>query len=171
MVTVSVFLTAWWLFNDFREAARSGSPVSGSLMEGINEYRSTNAERSDGRSDQILSCTDKDGNSFYTNALRCEDADLSNRVNVVPTQSPGKPVAAQCLGIASADRAHFFLPECQETFSQALDLETFISKASDPLQSSRLPEYCSLIAEGVGAGCMATTQTFCYLSYCQQLLE
>ena len=73
--------------------------------------------------------------------------------------------------IEPVEVAHQFLPACQQQFREALEVERFLARAPDPLQSRRAQEYCDLIAQGVSNGCMATSETFCYLHVCQQLVE
>lgn len=158
----------WWLVQDFRKAStgevRPASPAMPTAA-GEGNVSDTQAQQ---RRDQILTCRTNTGEVFYTNAISCEQADLENRVNVVPATGSSQPLASDCLGIASAGTTHHFLAACQEPFSEALRLEAHIIKASKPANSSRLPEYCDLIAEGVTAGCLATSQTFCFLPLCQQ---
>jgi len=143
-----------------REAAATRAPEP--VVEG---------DDSPERGDQILECTGADGGRFYTNASSCAEADLHNRVNVVPARPAARPAVEDCLGASGPERAHLFLPQCQEAFNEALKLERFLVKAEDPLQSPRAEQYCELITQGVNAGCMATSATFCYLYLCQQRLD
>jgi hypothetical protein len=124
------------------------------------------------RSATILSCTAPDGSTFYTNALSCAEADLDNRVNVIPASKPAEQATQRvCLGAQGEDRVHPFLGVCNQPFNDALRLEPLLLKAPDPLQSIRAREYCDLITQGVQAGCMATSRQFCFLDLCQQLRE
>ncbi len=127
--------------------------------------------RAEGRTDTILSCTGPDGTPFFTNAARCEDADLDNRVNVVPAQAAGRPDPATCLGAQSGGRVHAFLSSCQEPFNQALALEPRLLEAEDPTASRSLRRYCDLVTEGVQSGCMATSAQFCFLPLCRGLRD
>ena len=120
--------------------------------------------------DRILTCTAADGSSFYTNAARCEDADLDNRLTEVPAHQPAaEPRYGQnCL---DPKQPHHFLPVCAEPFRAALELEQELAKSEAPVDSPQATEYCELIAQGVQAGCPATSALFCYLRVCQELLE
>ncbi len=122
------------------------------------------------RRDTILTCTAVDGTVFYTNASRCEEADLENRVNVLPAYEPPRPERRDCLGAQEGGfRPQSFLAACQEPFNQALELETLLLESDDPAASSTGRRYCAFIVEGVQAGCMATSDQFCFLHICQEL--
>ena len=126
----------------------------------------------DGRSSTILTCTAANGQVFYTNATRCEDADLDNRINVVeaPTLPASRPV--NCLGAQKgAAEQQRFLPMCREPFDAALALEPFLLELDNVGRSRALRRYCDYITEGVQAGCMATSDQFCFLPRCQDLRE
>jgi hypothetical protein len=118
-------------------------------------------------SDRILTCTAPDGSTFYTNAARCEDADLRNRVTEIPSQRPkANPYIGQnCL---DPNTPHQFRPVCAEPFRAALELEADLTASADPLNTPELDEYCDLIGQGVHAGCPANSAVFCYLALCQQ---
>ncbi len=130
------------------------------------------AQRDPGRSDTILTCTSVDGQVFYTNATRCEDADLDNRVNVMATPRLPASKPDRCLG-AQRDGApvQTFLPVCQEPFNEALKLERFLLELENPASSPVARRYCAHITAGVQAGCMATSDQFCFLHVCQALRE
>ena len=129
-------------------------------------------ERAAGRSDTIITCTAADGQVFYTNATRCEDADLDNRVNVISTPSLPASKPEGCLGAQpGGPRVQLFLPICQEPFNAALELEPFLLESPDPRSSRAAQRYCAFITEGVQAGCMATSDQFCFLYLCQALRD
>lgn len=124
------------------------------------------------RSETILTCSAADGAVFYTNATRCELADLENRVNVIPVAEPAPQSARECLGAQpGGPRVHGFLAVCLEPFNKALELEPFLLESDDPASSRTAQRYCALITEGVQAGCMATSDQFCFLDVCQVLRE
>lgn len=161
-----------------RSADREASPrdpVERSGREtgrGSDRGAGRNAERGAGRSDTILTCTAADGQVFYTNATRCEDADLDNRVNVVSTPTLPASRPERCLGAQpGGPQVQLFLPVCQEPFNQALELEPFLLESPDPQSSRAARRYCAFITEGVQAGCMATSDQFCFLYLCQALSE
>lgn len=129
----------------------------------------TSAPRPAGRSDRILTCTAEDGRVYYTNATRCEDADLDNRVNVLPAEIAVRPDRRDCLGAQpGGHRAQGFLAVCMEPFNEALTLEPLLLESPDPAASRAGRRYCELITQGVQAGCMATSDQFCFLALCQQ---
>lgn len=124
------------------------------------------------RSETILTCTAADGQVFYTNATRCDEADLDNRVNVLtpPPLPASRPT--HCLGAQSAGpEVHGFLAVCREPFMEALKLEPLLLDMPDPAGSVTARRYCAFITEGVQAGCMATSDQFCFLHVCQVLRE
>lgn len=120
--------------------------------------------------ERILECRAKDGSTFYTNAARCEDADLDNRLTEVPAI---EPAADPAIGRNCLDPEVYqqFLPACAEPFRAALELESRLAETANPLDSPYAMEYCDLIAQGAHAGCPASSATFCYLRVCQQLAE
>lgn len=130
--------------------------------------------RDPNRSETILTCSAVDGTVFYTNATRCEDADLESRVSEVPALEPvplpqSRPV---CLGAQPGGQiTHDFLPVCMEPFNKALELEPFLLESDDPVGSRAGKRYCAFITEGVQAGCMATSAQFCFLDICQAQRE
>jgi hypothetical protein len=125
-----------------------------------------------GRTATILTCTAANGQVFYTNATRCEDADLDNRINVVETPELPASRPEGCLGAqAGGAELQRFLPVCREPFEAALDLEPFLLELEDPDGSRTLRRYCAFITEGVQAGCMATSDQFCFLPRCQALRD
>jgi hypothetical protein len=176
LAVLAVAAIGYWLLADLRSAA---GPAAGAAAGNTapaarpqpGRPAAAPAPEAARRSDRILSCEGKDGSVFYTNALTCAEADLENRVNVVPAPVAARPAASECLGVASSGRAQLFLAQCQQPFNQALELEPALVRAQDPLRSPQAREYCALITEGVNAGCMATSATFCYLHLCQQLRE
>lgn len=119
------------------------------------------------RSDRIIECTAADGSTFHTNALRCEDADLDNRVTEIPARPAmvNPDAGRNCLDPATP---HQFRPACAEPFRAAMNLEADLAAAPNALDAPELDEYCDLIAQGVHAGCPANSAVFCYLSLCQQ---
>jgi hypothetical protein len=127
------------------------------------------------RSDTILTCTASDGQVFYTNATRCTEADLDNRLNVVPrtADAPALPASRrECLGAQpGGPRVQAFLAVCMEPFNEALKLEPFLLEAEDPATSRAGRRYCDFITQGVQAGCMATSAQFCFLDICQTMRE
>lgn len=124
------------------------------------------------RSNTILTCTAVNGTVFYTNATRCEDADLENRVNVLPTPKAPPKSRPECLGAQPGEpRVQSFLGVCIEPFNKALELERFLLESDDPVNSRAGERYCALITEGVQAGCMATSNQFCFLDICQAQRE
>ncbi len=124
------------------------------------------------RGETILTCTAADGQVFYTNATRCEDADLDNRINVVSTPTLPASRPQNCLGAQAGEpQVHQFLAVCQEPFIEALKLEPLLLETSDPAGSVTARRYCAFITEGVQAGCMATSDQFCFLHVCQALRE
>jgi hypothetical protein len=129
--------------------------------------------RAPNRSDTILTCSAADGTVFYTNATRCEQADLENRVNVMPAiDEPVAQSSRDCLGAQpGGPRVHHFLAVCMEPFNEALELEPFLLESDDPVNSRVGRRYCGLITEGVQAGCMATSDQFCFLDICQAQRE
>jgi hypothetical protein len=130
------------------------------------------AEPAEGRSATILTCTAVDGQVFYTNATRCEDADLENRVNVVETPDLPASRPQGCLGAqAGGAQLQRFLPGCRESFHAALELEPFLLELDEVGDSRTLRRYCAFITEGVQAGCMATSDQFCFLPRCQELRD
>jgi hypothetical protein len=125
-----------------------------------------------GRTSTILTCTAANGQVFYTNATRCEDADLENRINVVETPELPASRPGGCLGAqAGGAELQRFLPVCREPFQAALELEPFLLELDDIGGSRALRRYCAFITEGVQAGCMATSDQFCFLPRCQELRE
>lgn len=130
--------------------------------------------RDPNRSETILTCSAVDGTVFYTNANRCEDADLETRVTEVPALQPlplpqSRP---ECLGAQPGEPvAHGFLAVCKEPFTKALELEPFLLESDDPVSSRAGKRYCAFITEGVQAGCMATSAQFCFLDICQAQRE
>jgi hypothetical protein len=197
---IAVGAVGWFLYQDFSgragsdasigEGAGPGAPPSQpSGMPGApsgTDVRSPRPEaRAPNRTDRILTCKAPDGSTFYTNARSCDEADLDNRVNVMPAEQPGdEALSADARRQAALDEARAclarrlrgerevrLLPVCNEPFRQALDLERFLARADDPVDSSRAGEYCDLIAQGVHAGCPATSEIFCYLRICQQRVE
>ena len=134
---------------------------------GLTQVKAAGA-RETGRTDTILSCEAVDGTVFYTNASRCDDADLENRINIIPAAPPASPVTRTCLGTQEEQRVHHFLASCQEPFMQAIGLERRIGQSDDPANSPRTREYCALITQGVQNGCIATSDVFCYLDLCQK---
>lgn len=130
------------------------------------------AAPSPGRTDTILTCTAADGQIFYTNATRCEEADLDNRINVLdmPELPASRPEG--CLGVQPGGaELQRFLPVCREPFEAALELERLLLDLEDVTDSRTLRRYCAFITEGVQAGCMATSDQFCFLPRCQELRE
>ena len=128
--------------------------------------------RTAGRTDTILTCTAVDGQVFYTNASRCEDADLDNRVNVLNRPPPPSSRPTNCIGAQEDGRpVQIFLPACQEAFNEALSLEPFLLKLDEPEGSRAARRYCEFITSGVQAGCMATSDQFCFLHLCQAQRE
>lgn len=128
--------------------------------------------RAPGRTDTILTCTAADGQVYYTNATRCEDADLDNRINVLDTPELPASRPEGCLGAQPGGVAlQQFLPICREPFQAALEQERFLLELDDPTDSPALRRYCAFITEGVQAGCMATSDQFCFLPRCQALRE
>lgn len=124
------------------------------------------------RSQSILTCSAEDGSVFYTNATRCELADLENRINVIPADQPIEQSARECLGAQpGGPRVHGFLAVCLEPFNKALELEPFLLESEDPVNSRAAKRYCAFITEGVQAGCMATSAQFCFLDICQAQRE
>ncbi len=124
------------------------------------------------RGETILTCTAADGQVFYTNATRCEDADLDNRINVVSTPALPASRPDNCLGAQAGEpQVHQFLAVCREPFIEALELEPLLLEATDPAGSVTARRYCAFITEGVQAGCMATSDQFCFLHVCQALRE
>lgn len=124
------------------------------------------------RSDTILTCEAVDGSIFYTNATRCEDADLDNRVNVLPALEASPVAPGDCLGAQpGGPRVQSFLAVCMEPFNEALELEPLLLESPDPARSRAARRYCDLITQGVQAGCMATSDQFCFLPVCQALRE
>lgn len=145
------------------------SPAPGSAM---NAPANSVTSRDPGRSETILTCTAVDGTVFYTNASRCEDADLETRVSEVPALQPLPQSRPTCLGAQSGGPvAHGFLAVCKEPFNKALALEPFLLESDDPASSRAGQRYCAFITEGVQAGCMATSAQFCFLDICQAQRE
>ncbi|MEE4172656.1 MAG: hypothetical protein V2I57_00210 [Xanthomonadales bacterium] len=145
-----------------------------SQARGMTPAAETPARRATGRTDTILTCTAADGQVYYTNATRCEDADLDNRINVVdmPELPASRSRPTGCLGAQAGGAAlQQFLPVCREPFQAALEQERFLLELEDPLGSPALRRYCASITEGVQAGCMATSDQFCFLPRCQELRE
>ena len=60
---------------------------------------------------------------------------------------------------------------CREPFQAALELEPFLLELDEVSGSRTLRRYCAFITEGVQAGCMATSDQFCFLPRCQELRE
>ncbi len=161
----------YWLLGQLVPAggARSPSTTTPSSTTAAPRPSSSPAPSSPGRSDTILTCQAEGGEVFYTNATRCDDADLENRVNVLPAFTPPAPERSDCLGAqASGARVQSFLAVCQEPFNQALELEPLLLDSPDPAVSRAARRYCALITEGVQAGCMATSDQFCFLHLCRQ---
>ena len=130
------------------------------------------AEPAAGRTSTILTCTAADGQVFYTNATRCEEADLENRINVVETPDLPASRPEGCLGAqAGGVQLQRFLPVCREPFESALELEPLLLRLDEVSGSRTLRRYCAFITEGVQAGCMATSDQFCFLPRCQELRE
>lgn len=127
--------------------------------------------------DRILTCKAPDGTEFYTNAASCKGVDLENHVSVVDAYQPdtGDQKSGEerkCLSEQGPEAAgKQFLPMCREAYVNALKVEKFLREADDPLHSPRAREYCDFITQGAKAGCPATSQLFCYLDVCQQLLQ
>jgi len=175
VAVVAVGGVGWLLYHDLLgETPSTPAPTaSPSPAPDAGPARSaTVASGIGGRSDTILTCEAENGRVFYTNATRCEDADLDNRVNVLPAFETPRPVRDDCLGAQSeTPRAHQFLAVCQESFNEALTLEPRLLESADPAASRAGRRYCALITEGVQAGCMATSDQFCFLSICQEIRE
>jgi hypothetical protein len=152
-----------------------GSPPE-SVQRKVDELRARTDPATAGQApsaptqDRILSCTADDGSTFYTNAASCSQADLRNRVTMLPAdpQPADQGIGQNCL---DPEAFHQFLPACAQSFREALELEQKIARAADPLQSPQAEEYCDLISQGASAGCPATSQVFWYLRICQPLLE
>lgn len=124
------------------------------------------------RSETILTCSAENGTVFYTNATRCDLADLENRVNVMPAVETAQHSDRECLGAQpGGSRVHAFLAVCMEPFNKALELEPFLLESEDPVNSRAAKRYCAFITEGVQAGCMATSNQFCFLDICQAQRE
>lgn len=137
-----------------------------------NSSETARKPRASNRSDQILTCTAIDGTVFYTNANRCEEADLESRISEVPAMEKLPQSRPECLGAqAGGSRVHGFLAVCMEPFNKALELERFLLESDDPVNSRAGERYCAFITEGVQAGCMATSDQFCFLDICQAQRE
>lgn len=162
---------AYFLWQDLNRAPQDGDTASEATSAVPGPEAPQRPERGGERGDRILSCTGPDGRVFYTNAATCEAADLDNRVNVLPAREDvAAAPAGRCLS-EQGEVAHQFLPACQQQFREALEVERFLARAPDPVESRRAQEYCDLIAQGVSNGCLATSEIFCYLHVCQQLVE
>ena len=77
----------------------------------------------------------------------------------------------QAVAVAIHPQIHQFLAVCREPFIEALKLEPLLLEATDPAGSVTARRYCAFITEGVQAGCMATSDQFCFLPRCQELRE
>lgn len=171
----SIALVAWFLSILYRasvpeEEARAVTP------EGIVPPAATPAGATHPPgNDRILRCTAPDGSTFYTNAARCEDVDLDDRLTVIdawPPDTTGGEPAKRCLSDGDIDASLLrFLPRCHQIYTEALKVEKFLSQATDPAASPRAAEYCDWISRGVQTGCMANSQLFCHLEVCQRLIE
>jgi hypothetical protein len=177
-VLVAVLAVAgigYLLLGELQESGQGVTPAATPTpppTAGAKPARTEDGTRTKGRSDTILTCTADDGQVYYTNATRCEDADLGNRVNVIETPSLPASKPEGCLGAQpGGPRTQLFLPICQEPFNQALELEPFLLESDDPQSSRAARRYCAFITEGVQAGCMATSDQFCFLHLCQALRE
>lgn len=185
VAVVALGLIGPWLYGQLKPAGEGDAPTAAASADAEapaeRAAAGTDAERRDsdqaaqrdpGRSDTILTCTSVDGQVFYTNATRCEDADLDNRVNVMATPRLPASKPDRCLG-AQPDGApvQTFLPVCQEPFNEALKLERFLLELENPGASPAARRYCAHITAGVQSGCMATSDQFCFLHLCQALRE
>jgi hypothetical protein len=158
-----------------RESPESGATEPVVTSESTEDQRASALSVVDSeptRSETILTCTAADGQVFYTNATRCEDADLDNRVNVLATPTLPASRPTNCLGAQPGEpQMHGFLALCREPFIEALKLEPLLLESPDPAGSTTARRYCAFITEGVQAGCMATSDQFCFLHVCQALRE
>ncbi|MEM1412389.1 MAG: hypothetical protein AAGH19_08520 [Pseudomonadota bacterium] len=150
--------------------ARSAAPATGGPAEPEAANATMISQRAPDRTETILTCSAADGAVFYTNATRCEDADLDNRINVFSTPSLPASRPTDCLGAQPGGaRVQGFLPQCRESFNEALSLEPFLLDSEEPADSRAARRYCAYITEGVQSGCMATSDQFCFLHLCQSL--
>ena len=166
---VVIGAVGYFLYADMLQRRMDDGPGIDRTPRGSLEPAETAVES--GRTDQILTCKADDGSTFYTNATSCDAADLENRVNVVSSRPADTGMGQNCLGTQEEKAVSMFHSDCQVEFNKALELERYLAAADDPASSRRAQEYCDLIAQGVANGCMATSQTFCYLQICQQRQE
>ena len=149
VAVVAVGLIGPWLYGQLQPTGESGAPGSagsGDAATPANRAPASDdtgsrgpeqgAQRDPDRSDTILTCTSVDGQVFYTNATRCEDADLDNRVNVMATPRLPASRPDRCLGAQpDGPPVQTFLPVCQEPFNEALKREPFLLELEDPASS------------------------------------
>lgn len=179
LALISVAAVAYFVYqNLMMEDSAPSQPPAGMITPPSENTSNTPAMpvagRDPNRTETILTCSQVDGTVFYTNASRCEDADLESRVTEVPALQPqslpqSRPV---CLGAQPGEPLmHGFLAVCREPFTKALELEPFLLESDDPVSSRAGKRYCAFITEGVQAGCMATSAQFCFLDICQAQRE
>lgn len=141
-------------------------------------------------SNEIKKCTAPDGSTFYTNAVNCEAADLSQRVSVIDTprySSPARPAQNSSAAPKTAQPSPIQRPanrcatlnlrsnvpsskdvprSCRWEWGRALELERLMSGADSPASSTWAGEYCVRLGEIRQRGCSLAGAEFCYAQVC-----
>ena len=136
------------------------------------------------RTDTPIECQLPDGSTFWTNATRCEDADLDNRISIADpvqriytrpaTNSVRKQTRRHSQKLARKPnlRGPGRSPppdaptECRFALGRALEIERSLSAADDPGKSIWHDSYCRWLKDARGDGCEISREYFYYTHLC-----
>ena len=132
--------------------------------------------------DTPIECPSPNGGTFWTNAARCEDADLDNRISRAdpvkiyrqPAKASRSMAAARSRTASTATKPGLrgpgksppsgLPPECRFPVGRALEIERPLSVADDPKESGWLQSYCRFRREAIEDGC-SVADSYYYYSY------
>lgn len=137
-------------------------------------------------SNNPIECFLADGSTFWTNANRCEDADLNNQISHADQWQPSKPIRPVTNPVHKAKpvknkrkvakkpnlRGPAVSPprdtprECRFSIGKALDTERKLSTKDDPRDSIWFENYCEWLAEARSRKCKISTELFYYSRLC-----
>lgn len=139
---------------------------------------------------EIKRCTAPDGSTFYTNAISCDQADLSNQLSIVdaPTRRPASQATRQASepstarqtsaqrsrpanrcgpGRPTQEAVSNKVPRaCRWEWGRAQELDKLIRIADEPSESIWFEEYCERLREVRENGCRVDPSAFCFEELC-----
>ena len=191
LITAAVVGGGYYMAQQSREQARENAPGGwqeiqpgpASPAATGNPSKRVSAETPPGRTGTPIKCQDPELGEYWTNASRCEDADLHNRMSIAQPM-PTTPARDQYEGRnyktpqdAAGNsrtnpkpnlRLHAKGPPqglnvaCRFAVGKALEIERSLSAAEDPAESVWKEDYCEWRCEVVKEECPIEDSYFYY---------